>query len=148
MRKITGAYLKYLAVAYLLFAVVFFAFIFDYVSYMEYSMVLGFLFCLFMIYWGYYYMTGKEAYGAVITINFFVRKKNHDKYDTGRMLRDMGKYMIIMALVLMAGVAIFYFTFMFELLLLCFVAIIACTVAFFIICRKSKYLKDPSMKRV
>jgi uncharacterized membrane protein len=93
-------------------------------------------------------MIGNETYGAVITLNFFVGKKNQDDYDTERMTRDMGKYMIITALVLMAGVAIFYFTFMFELLLLCFVAIIACTVAFFIVCRKSKYLKDPYMKRI
>ena len=148
MRKITKTYVKYLAVAYLLLAVLFVAFFFGYISYMDFSMLLFFFFCLCMIFWGYYYMIGNETYGAVITLNFFVGKKNRDDYDTERMTRDMGKYMIITALVLMAGVAIFYFTFMFELLLLCFVAIIACTVVFFIVCRKSKYLKDPSMKRI
>ncbi|MCL2295633.1 MAG: DUF3784 domain-containing protein [Methanomassiliicoccaceae archaeon] len=141
MRKITKAYTRFLVVYFVLVAVIFAAWGFDNVSWMAYQSLIWCLFGSVSIYWGYYYMKGGEAYNTTIKLNFFIRKKNFADYDTDRMVRDMGKYMIIMGALVILGSIMFYFTSNYSIMLCVFLFVIAATIAFFIICRRSKYLK-------
>ena len=153
MRKITKDYAVFLAVAYTLLALIIISMFFGFLSFYQYFGLLMTFMGFAYLYWGYYYFKGNESFSITIPLNFFVRKRNLEYYDAERMLRDMGKWQIIMsALFIVCGALIFFvgtftddISFLLGVCFLFFIAIIAAMAAFLIVCRKSKYLKDPNV---
>jgi hypothetical protein len=118
---------------------------------------------LLWLYWGVYYIKNCESFDIVLKINFFIRKKDLEYYDTRRMVKDMGKAMIILGIIAFAGglisllvgriesIAVHdgetmsYLNGILGIQIVIFIAIMVVTLGFLIVCRRSKYLKDPSM---
>ena len=154
MRKITKDYAVYLAVGYAFMAVVVISMLFGYVSFYQYFGLMWTFIGFASLYWGLYYIKGREPFNITITSSFFVRKRNMEYYDKERMLRDLGKWQLIMGVFAIAfGVWIFIGDMFIEDILfvmgisLIFVAgVVVSSVAFMIVCRKSKYLKDPNVR--
>jgi len=142
MREITKKYSGPLIIYFVLVAVIFSAWISGNISWTAYISSIWCLFGIFFLYWGYYNMKGREAYNIAIKMNFFIGKKNHADYDTERMLRDGGKFLIILGASVVAVGVLFYFTSNVYIMLFTSVYIMAVCIAFLVICRKSKYLKN------
>ncbi|MCL2032507.1 MAG: DUF3784 domain-containing protein [Methanomassiliicoccaceae archaeon] len=147
MRKISRDYLAYLAVAFMILGVIFISLSQGYLSFSMYPAVIFLFFGFISIYWGIYYMKKRESFDITITTSFFIRKENLEHYDTQRMIRDMGKVMMIMGIFIIAGGSVYFFiesTGTRSLILsVTWIAALAILVGFLIVCRKSKYLKEP-----
>jgi len=103
MRDISKDYMKYLALAYVLLVVVFFLNAFGYLSYFQFLGLMLALFGFASLYWGLYYYKKCEAFDTALKINFFVRKRNMEYYDTQRMIRDMGKWSLVIGVLAALG---------------------------------------------
>ena len=153
MRKVSKDYIVYLAVAYLLLAVIIISMIFGYVSYFQYFGLMWFLLGMASVYWGHYYIKKREAFDSAIMFTYFIRKKNMEYYDKERMIKDMGKFSLFGGIMFASCGAWMFFAEMFTdnvsiiwgtsfvLFVVTFIGMIAIMIYF----RRSKYLKDPGI---
>jgi len=92
--------------------------------------------------------------------NFFIWKRNLEYYDLRRIVKDRGKAMIVMGAVSLVGASFYcltgevhtfsfssvtYFEGMREIFYGTILAMLIILLVFLIVCRRSKYLKDPSV---
>ena len=149
MRKISRDYLAYLAVAFIMLGVIFISLSQGYLSFSMYPAAMLLLFGSIWMYWGLYYMKKRETFDINLTTSFFIRKKNLEHYDTRRMTRDIGRTMAVIGIIFIAGGSVCLFIknagTMFLMLSVTWIAAVAVLAGFYIVCRKSKYLKEPGL---
>ncbi|MCL2295634.1 MAG: hypothetical protein FWC29_00940 [Methanomassiliicoccaceae archaeon] len=112
-----------------------------YISFIEALSLLFLIIGAASIYWGCYYMIGGEALTA--TVDFFIGKKNHDDHDIERIVRDLGKCMVIIGCLILAGSILLYFTSNLLSIVIFWGIAFAVFLVFFVACKKDKYLKNP-----
>jgi len=151
MKRISKDYLAYLAVAYILLGAAMVA-----MSRMDAPLEALYPAILLVygpasMYWGRYYLKRRETFDIVLTTNFFIRKRNHEMYDVQRMTRDLGKVMVALgAVCIVGGAASLLAVFagrtdvVIAVMIVTWVVVMAVSVGFFVVCRRSKYLKNPS----
>ena len=99
--------------------------------------------------WGRYYFKG----GEVFDIGLSIGRRNMEYYDIQKMMGDIGKQLIRLGIFwIVCGASAFLVDFftadimlVAKAVLMLTMAALAAMAAFAVICRKSKYLKDPSV---
>jgi hypothetical protein len=120
-----------------------------YATYMQCNGMVIFFGGIAFLYLGWYQINKRDATERNLTTTFAVRKKNLKNYDIERMAADMGKSYVALSIPLfVCGV----YTFLIDelnddnyLWVLCILFLIFTTSIIFMICIRSRYLKDSNV---
>jgi len=129
--------------------IIFVVLVLGYASYMQCNGIAMFFGGIVFLYLGWYSIKKRDAPERTLITAYAVRKKNLKYYDTERMAADMGKsYVVISISLFVCGVYTFFIDELNDdtfLWVLCILILILAILMLFMICIRSRYLKDPNV---
>jgi len=142
MRQASKAYLFYYILAFALIFVSFALLFFDIIPVERFFGVYFIIVPICILYLGIYYRLGGEVYKTLLSTNLLIKRKNLSKYDTKKMMKDLGTFEIVAAILMMIGGLHFLITGRCEFIIIFTIVAIIVSLMFYVVCRRGKYRID------